>query len=187
MFFILITYNEGSVSFLVFRFVFLFFFYCVLCMWICFCNYHLQLLTLRKMKTNHGLIGTEALQSLSVFTSITCRANFKQFIHMWSPPGLSATLFHYIYSSNWINDCSFRYVHINRVVIMKNSMFSPPPPALLASGELEVAYGTLLMNSDSHAGCCPALWIMLLCGGPAESFSCHSSIPMLCAPWLSAL
>lgn len=41
------------------------------------------------------------------------------------------------------------------------------------------------MNSDSHAGCCPALWFTLLCGGPAESFSCCCSIPMLHAPALS--
>lgn len=59
---------------------------------------------------------------------------------------------------------------------------NPPTLSLwLASGELQVAYGTLLMNSDSHAGCCLALWFMLLRGGPAESFSCSSGIPMLCA------
>lgn len=57
---------------------------------------------------------------------------------------------------------------------------TPPHPLWLASGGLQVAYGALLMNSDSHAGCCPALWFMLLCGGPAESFSGCSSIPMLC-------
>lgn len=42
------------------------------------------------------------------------------------------------------------------------------PPLWLACGGLQVAYGALLMNSDSHAGCCPALWFTLLCGGPAE-------------------
>lgn len=45
------------------------------------------------------------------------------------------------------------------------------PPPWLPCGGLQVAYGALLMNTDSHAGCCPALWFMLLCGGPTESFS----------------
>lgn len=39
-------------------------------------------------------------------------------------------------------------------------------PPRLTSGGLQVTCRVLLMNSDRHGGCCPALCIRLLCGGP---------------------
>lgn len=44
-----------------------------------------------------------------------------------------------------------------------------PPSPWLASSGFQVAYSTTLMNSDSHACWCLALWITLLCGGPGPA------------------
>lgn len=84
-------------------------------------------------------------------------------------------------------DCWNDLVWIFPLSYCKLNIFWGPLPSLRpASRGLQAAYGTLLMNSDNHAGCRPALRFMLLRAGPTESFSCCSSIQILCAPALPA-